>query len=197
MGLWLVISYWLLVVGYQPTNHPSIHPTIHPSIHPTNQPYERTILTTTPSPQTLLFLCTGNYYRSRFAEYYFNHRAAEARLNWRAGSKGLKIDVERKFNIGPISGQAVDRLARHGIFLAEPIPFPQPLSAADLEAAALTIAVKEAEHRPLLAGQFPGWVERVTYWHIHDLDQATAAEALAQLEDRIGALIDHLRNGGG
>ena len=39
--------------------------------------------------KTLLFLCTGNYYRSRYAEELFNHRAAPAGLNWRAQSRGL------------------------------------------------------------------------------------------------------------
>jgi protein-tyrosine-phosphatase len=31
---------------------------------------------------TVLFLCTGNYYRSRFAEELFNHHADRAGLNW-------------------------------------------------------------------------------------------------------------------
>ena len=29
--------------------------------------------------QTVIFLCTGNYYRSRFAEEVFNYRAAPGR----------------------------------------------------------------------------------------------------------------------
>lgn len=28
----------------------------------------------------VLFLCSGNYYRSRFCEEHFNHHAAAARL---------------------------------------------------------------------------------------------------------------------
>ena len=34
------------------------------------------------------------------------------------------------------------------------------------------IAIKEAEHRPLIGKRFPHWVNRVEYWHIHDIDQA-------------------------
>jgi protein-tyrosine phosphatase len=30
------------------------------------------------------FFCTGNYFRSRFAEILFNHVAHEANLNWQA-----------------------------------------------------------------------------------------------------------------
>ena len=39
--------------------------------------------------ETVLFLCTGNYYRSRFAEMLFNHLAVESQLNWKADSRGI------------------------------------------------------------------------------------------------------------
>ncbi|MEO1655694.1 MAG: hypothetical protein AAFU64_19280 [Bacteroidota bacterium] len=32
--------------------------------------------------QKVLFVCTGNYYRSRFAEIYFNLKVKEMGLNW-------------------------------------------------------------------------------------------------------------------
>ena len=37
----------------------------------------------------VLFLCTGNYYRSRFAEILFNSVAGRMGLPWKAMSKGL------------------------------------------------------------------------------------------------------------
>ena len=39
----------------------------------------------------VLFLCTGNYYRSRFAESLFNSVAGKMGLPWRASSRG-KVD---------------------------------------------------------------------------------------------------------
>jgi protein-tyrosine phosphatase len=36
----------------------------------------------------VLFLCTGNYYRSRYAEELFNHIARAEGLGWRAFSCG-------------------------------------------------------------------------------------------------------------
>ena len=36
----------------------------------------------------LLFLCTGNYYRSRYAEETFNFQAKRDRLCWTAFSRG-------------------------------------------------------------------------------------------------------------
>ena len=36
--------------------------------------------------KTVLFLCTGNYYRSRFAEILFNSVASKLGLPWQASS---------------------------------------------------------------------------------------------------------------
>ena len=57
----------------------------------------------------LLFLCTGNYYRSRFAEILFNSVAQQEGLPWEAGSRGLAL--ERGFNnVGPIAKSVVQAL---------------------------------------------------------------------------------------
>ena len=57
----------------------------------------------------LLFLCTGNYYRSRFAELLFNAMAAKHIVPWQAFSRGLALD-KGAHNIGPISPFAIDAL---------------------------------------------------------------------------------------
>ncbi len=52
--------------------------------------------------KTVLFLCTGNYYRSRFAEVLINFVAGRMGLPWRALSRGLA--VERGVNnVGPMA----------------------------------------------------------------------------------------------
>ena len=43
--------------------------------------------------KTVLFLCTGNYYRSRFAEVLFNSVAGKMGLPWRASSRGLALET--------------------------------------------------------------------------------------------------------
>ena len=44
----------------------------------------------TPAPKKrVLFICSGNYYRSRLAEILFNHEAERVGLAWEAGSRGL------------------------------------------------------------------------------------------------------------
>jgi protein-tyrosine phosphatase len=69
---------------------------------------------------------------------------------------------------------------------------PLPCTIEDLLLADLTIAVKEAEHRPLLSERFAGWETRVTYWHIHDLEDEMPAAALAQIDRHVEKLIVRL-----
>ena len=61
-----------------------------------------------------------------------------------------------------------------------------------LQAAHLIVAVKEAEHRPLLKLNFPAWAERVEYWHVHDLDCAMPDEALPELAAKVEELVNRL-----
>ncbi len=66
--------------------------------------------------KTVLFLCTGNYYRSRFAELLFNHLASQNKLEWIAISRGLALE-RGAHNIGPISKDTVEALAERGVRL--------------------------------------------------------------------------------
>lgn len=62
-----------------------------------------------PSQKPVLFLCTGNYYPSRFAEIVFNSVAGKLGLPRRASSRGLAL--ERGVNtVGPITVSAVEAL---------------------------------------------------------------------------------------
>jgi protein-tyrosine phosphatase len=141
----------------------------------------------------VLFLCSGNYYRSRFTEHLFNWLAECSGLPWRADSRGLAVG--RHGNIGPVSRYTVERLHALGIPINGDSRSPLQLSEADLVASDLVIAMKEAEHRPLLADLFPSWEEQVEYWHIDDLDCAEPEEALAVLENEVRALVEQLDEG--
>jgi protein-tyrosine phosphatase len=141
------------------------------------------------SPKTVVFVCTGNYYRSRFSEYLFNALAKEGGLHWRATSRGLKAWMAA--NEGPISEFAVHRLTAMGIPF-DGKRFPIQLSTVDFEDADLVVAVKKAEHHPMMIEKFPDWAERITYWHIDDVDCATADEALPICESCVRHLVQTL-----
>lgn len=139
--------------------------------------------------ETLLFLCTGNYYRSRFAEEYFNHHAARRGLRWRAFSRGLAIGWPG--NVGPVSTHCLEGLRQRGIPLPAPRS-PQQLTEADLAAAGRIVALKEAEHRPRLEHRFPEWLGKVEFWQIDDVDDAPPTMALAALEGKLEELFSAL-----
>ena len=64
--------------------------------------------------RTVLFLCTGNYYRSRFAEILFNSVAGKMGLPWKASSRGLALERGVN-NVGPIAASAVAALGALGV----------------------------------------------------------------------------------
>jgi protein-tyrosine phosphatase len=145
-------------------------------------------------PRQILFLCTGNYYRSRFAEEVFNHLARQAGLDWVASSRGLAPDP--RCNVGPISRHAASALAVRGLSPTDAARMPMELTESDLSGAHLIVALKEAEHRQMLRRQFPSWPDKVRYWHIHDLDLATPEQATGEIEQLIKALMEDLRKNG-
>ena len=77
--------------------------------------------------KTLLFICTGNYYRSRFAELLFNHLSGEAGLDWNAESCGIAVDLGAE-NVGPMSGNALHGLARRGVYPELPVRVPRQVT---------------------------------------------------------------------
>jgi protein-tyrosine phosphatase len=118
--------------------------------------------------------------------------AGQLCLGWRACSRGLCLDHAGTINLGPIAQDALDALKQRSIPIAQPIRYPKAATLEDFASANLVIALKEAEHRALLRQQFLEWERRVTYWHVHDLDQAPAHIALPEIETLVRALIARL-----
>src|SRR5687767_5894154 len=139
--------------------------------------------------KTVLFLCTGNYYRSRFAETYFNHLAMQRGLDWRAMSSGTAIELGVN-NVGPISKFVGEELSLRGIAIDAEPRFPCQVTEAELAQADLIVALKEEEHRPHLTARFPSWADLVTYWQIHDIDLMSPPEAFAVIGEAVEQLVD-------
>jgi protein-tyrosine phosphatase len=141
--------------------------------------------------QTILFLCTGNYYRSRFAEHLFNHLAQKQQLNWQADSRGLALERGVN-NIGAISHYVKSALAARKITLLNEERFPQAALLEDFQQFTKIIAIDESEHRPLMAERFPEWLDNIEYWLVHDIDKTGVEEALGQIEINITRLLEEL-----
>jgi len=140
----------------------------------------------------VLFLCTGNYYRSRFAEVLFNSIAEKLSLPWRATSRGIGLE-RGTHNVGPMARLAIEALEAKNIRAIEATNrMPTKLTVEELQQATHIIALKQAEHRPLLDERYPGWAERVEFWDVNDDPQA-----LPPIETEVLSLIARLVGGGG
>lgn len=140
----------------------------------------------------ILFLCTGNYYRSRFAEYLFNELAKKQQLAWHADSRALALQLGAN-NIGAISPYTLVRLRHLGIkcdFRRE----PQQVTELDLKNSDKIIALDEAEHRPFVAELFPEWLDKIDFWVVHDLHLTAPETALSQIEQHIDHLVNSLKS---
>ncbi|HWE94500.1 MAG TPA: hypothetical protein VG269_11100 [Tepidisphaeraceae bacterium] len=144
-----------------------------------------------PKPARVLFLCTGNYYRSRFAEILFNDLARRHKLKWSAFSRALALD-KGSCNVGPISSLTRAACAARGLEIPEPVPFPCGVTREDIASAARVIALKEAEHRQYIAAKFPDLAEKIEYWHVHDRDISPADEACGLIERHVIELVAEL-----
>jgi protein-tyrosine phosphatase len=137
--------------------------------------------------RSILFLCTGNYYRSRYAEIVFNAVAGQQGLPWQASSRGLALE-RGVHNVGPMATAAVTALEALGIQATEAwTRLPASATSADLASADRIIALKADEHLPLLRERFPAWVAKVECWHIDD-----AAGVLPLIEHAVAALAARL-----
>jgi protein-tyrosine-phosphatase len=135
----------------------------------------------------VLFLCTGNYYRSRYAEILFNFVAGKMSLPWKASSRGLALERGVN-NIGPMAVSGVKALEARGLLaVADFDRFPIQVTAEDFDAAHWIVALKEAEHLPLLKERFSAWAEKVEFWDVDD-----APGVLDLIEREIMDLADRL-----
>lgn len=128
-----------------------------------------------PAPKRqVLFVCTGNYYRSRFAEALFNEKAGEAHLDWRAVSRGLKLVASQR----GISSLARRELMKRGVPKELCAGDPKGLTKEDLEKSDYIVLMDEAEHRPMMEKEFPRSDDRkIHYWHIGETGKMSAAKA--------------------
>lgn len=137
----------------------------------------------------VLFICTGNYYRSRFAESYFRLEAAKRRLAWDTDSRGLDIDhVE---SAGPLSTIATRYLNELGV----PVDldrYPRLLTIDDLRSADRVIAVDREEHYPMMSARFPEWADRLTYWQFEGPARVWPKAVLDGLKKEVDGLLTAL-----
>ena len=148
--------------------------------------------TSADSDTLVLFICTGNFYRSRHAEALFNWHALQKNLPARAFSRGLLTSIVAD-EPTLLSVDTHTRLAKLGIPLELTGRAPTQLQIEDLERAHHVIALKKDEHYEMMRGAHPEWAERITYWQVHDIDCAEPEDVLPQIEEQVLDLMETLK----
>lgn len=137
----------------------------------------------------VLFVCTGNFYRSRYAEALFNHQAEASELEWRAFSRGLAIH----FAEGDISPYTRMALERRRIELRHTGQTRVQIRDEDLQGSDLVIMLDRSEHQPLMAELYPQWVDRVEYWGCEDIQFEAPERCMSMIERNVEALIKQFK----
>lgn len=137
----------------------------------------------------ILFVCTGNFYRSRYAEAYFNHLARQKNLPWIAFSRGLATHLAPSGMLSPHTGV---RMKRKGIALIHTGTIPAQISAGDCDRARLIVALKQSEHETLARQLLPGHADRFQFWDVSDVDETPPDLALLAIERKVAKLIEQL-----
>ena len=177
-----------LKTGVEIRIHPRLHSTVHRAWQAAFDPLEK------PRPNRfamersyqILFICSGNYYRSRFAEESFNHHAIENGWKARAFSKGFRPSPER--NPGSMSPYALEGLRERGIAPLNAKRMPEELSEGDFVGFPRVIAMSDSEHRPMMRERFPAYETTIDFFLVEDLHLEPSSVALPRLEASLRAL---------
>jgi len=122
--------------------------------------------------QYVMFLCTGNYFRSRFCEAFFNHHANVNHLHWQAFSRGLAPNINTLRNPGPISVYTKKYLQQLNILEQSTDQYPVSVSTKDWHSAQTVIAVYKKEHQPMVLCYWPEMEKNIIYWDVPGIDEA-------------------------
>jgi protein-tyrosine phosphatase len=92
-----------------------------------------------------------------------------------------------------MSCHTITRLSELGVVLNPYLRLPMQVTVADFARADHVVAVKEAEHRPLIEKNFPSVVHQVEFWQVDDLDCAGPEVAIPHLERHVGELLERFK----
>ncbi|MEM6632700.1 MAG: low molecular weight phosphatase family protein [Bacteroidota bacterium] len=140
----------------------------------------------------MLFVCTGNYYRSRTAEELFNYWAGQKSMDWIADSRGLREDMSQSPNVGPISRFAVDFLTQKEIPILGLDRMPRSLIEEDFALFDRILCMDEQEHRPMMQARFSAYENVVEYWEVRDVQFESSRVALPLLFQNVEQLVQEL-----
>lgn len=120
--------------------------------------------------KSVLFVCTGNYFRSRFAEAVFNYYFGDGKSEWKAFSRGLKLQnltpAQRETHVSIYSIEKMEELQIPASFLDGQ---PTQIGQKDLDHSQIVIGLNQKEHAPMFQELFPNYdLRNIEFWDVPD-----------------------------
>lgn len=140
--------------------------------------------------KTVLFICTANFFRSRYAEAYFNCLADWNKSPHRAVSAGISIDPK----IGPVSSYSLYRMVERGIDSKCMSLEAKKLYSGDVESADVAICMYEKEHKPMMELLYESIESRIIYFDIPDINEISPNQSLDLVEKNVDILFNTIHD---
>lgn len=144
--------------------------------------------------KNITFVCTGNYYRSRYAEAYFNYISDLLNLNFKAYSYGLATHLadELAEEHGEISPDSKGRLAEMGIPEKYFLRDRQPLTNDAIEDSDVIIAMDKEEHIPMIKESFPKYINQFNFFEIKDIFDWEPKQTLDETQKSVEMILNQI-----
>ena len=138
----------------------------------------------------ILFVCTGNIFRSRFAEEVFNHLCKINGVDATAFSAGLQVG---RYKQRKICRPAMNELERLKI---EPLRSNEDsvhINDIDVSIYDQIICMDEEEHKPMVRSNEHLSGFTFQYWNIVDMPKVSSDISLPKCYKKVESLIDQLK----
>lgn len=139
-------------------------------------------------PARVIFVCSGNFYRSRFAEEYFNATAKKKGLSCYSESRGTLVDPTAAPGEPGMSPETVTQLEKRGITPVGTNLSRRAMTPHDVTEFDLFVALNGEEHLPAMAqAGYPP--DRTLAWDIRD-GVTVVEEEFPRLVKKIDELLE-------
>ena len=143
----------------------------------------------------ILFLCTGNYYRSRLAEELLRYNAKKADLEIECDSAGLG-KIPNPSNPGPIGIAALEYLQKRGISSLSLARYPKQWTPSDIQTADIIVCMNEREHRVMFERQARPFLNhgQIVFWRIPDVEEDPDLMGPGLIDGEVRGLLEKLKD---